>query len=269
VVNELTSGALLADALPVIGETPPRQVLGGDQNIAMFSLRQILDERPRLARVWAVVTRRPPADAAKEDEPVTEVSSFEMTPEEDGSYSGDYDQFDEPGEYQIDVYAMDSGLNVSEPTQTWVTKSALFPASLVGTVTDATTGGAIAGAEVAITEVIGMTVSTDASGAFVFAAVAPGSYHVRASANGYVSQAKPVTLTSGEMASLDFALTLTAVEGEGEGEGCGCFGAISGQSGGGPDGNAGDILAFASAWCFLILLRNRTCRRIPVLPALL
>ncbi len=78
------------------------------------------------------------------------------------------------------------------------------PGTITGTVTDAGTGAPIAGATVSYS---GGSTSTDGSGAYTLANVAEGSYSVTASATGYASQSRTVTLGPGATATQNFALT--------------------------------------------------------------
>jgi len=78
------------------------------------------------------------------------------------------------------------------------------PGTITGTVTDAGTGAPIAGAAVSYS---GGSTSTDGSGAYTLANVAEGSYTVTASATGYASQNRTVTVGPGATATQNFALT--------------------------------------------------------------
>ncbi|TME80751.1 MAG: hypothetical protein E6I43_13045, partial [Chloroflexi bacterium] len=78
------------------------------------------------------------------------------------------------------------------------------PGTITGTVTDAGTGAPIAGATVSYS---GGSTSTDGSGAYTLANVAEGSYSVTASATGYASQSRTVTVGPGATATQNFALT--------------------------------------------------------------
>lgn len=74
-----------------------------------------------------------------------------------------------------------------------------------GSVTDSTTGAALAGATVSITG--GASTTTDGSGRYAFAGLAPGSYTLAAAGTGYTSSAPAVaTVTAGATTTLDFAL---------------------------------------------------------------
>ena len=74
-----------------------------------------------------------------------------------------------------------------------------------GHVTDAETGEALAGATVTAN---GVSILTDVEGYYKIE-VAPGTYTVTASAVGYESQSKSVTVTAGETSAVDFALSPT------------------------------------------------------------
>lgn len=83
------------------------------------------------------------------------------------------------------------------------------PGSISGTVVDASTEAAVAGASVTLTPG-GASVVTDASGAFAFHQLDPGVYQVAAEKAGYDAPAPTsVRVTSGETASAAVRLTAT------------------------------------------------------------
>jgi subtilisin family serine protease len=88
-----------------------------------------------------------------------------------------------------------------------VTQSPRGPTgTLTGTVTNASTGAAIAGAQVHITGPVNRDVTTNASG--VYSVILPaGSYAVTASAFGFVSGSANVSITQGATTTQNFALT--------------------------------------------------------------
>ncbi len=86
--------------------------------------------------------------------------------------------------------------NTTTPTQPSV-------AYITGQVVDASTGKAIAGANVTVEGVT--TVQTDASG-YYNVTVQPGTYNVTATAPGYESATKTVTVEAGEKAVVNFTL---------------------------------------------------------------
>ncbi len=82
--------------------------------------------------------------------------------------------------------------------------------TIAGTVTNASSGAAIAGATVTAD---GVSATTDAAGNYTIS-IAPGTYTVNASAAGFVTQSVPnVIVTSGNTTVQDFALTPTPVAG--------------------------------------------------------
>ena len=78
------------------------------------------------------------------------------------------------------------------------------PGTITGTVTDAGSAAPIAGATVSYS---GGSTTTNGSGAYTLANVAEGSYSVTASATGYASQSRTVTVGPGATATQNFALT--------------------------------------------------------------
>jgi uncharacterized delta-60 repeat protein len=79
------------------------------------------------------------------------------------------------------------------------------PGAIVGTVRNARTGVAIAGAVVNCGT--GHSAATTGSGAYTITSVAPGSYRCAASANRYRPATKRVTVASGQTTTADFRLT--------------------------------------------------------------
>jgi len=79
------------------------------------------------------------------------------------------------------------------------------PGTISGTVTDAGSTAPIAGATVSYS---GGSATTDGSGNYTLAGVAEGSYTLTASASGYQSQSRTVTVGPGATATQNFALTL-------------------------------------------------------------
>ena len=76
------------------------------------------------------------------------------------------------------------------------------------------TGKGLRGAEVIIIE-LGRSTVTDAQGAYQFAAIPSGTYHLLAHIGSAVTEeAKPVTVVEGETASLSFSLELTVLKHE-------------------------------------------------------
>lgn len=78
------------------------------------------------------------------------------------------------------------------------------PGTITGTVTDSSTGAAIAGATVSYS---GGSTTTSSSGVYTLSSVAPGTYSVTASASGHNSATSSVTVTSGATSTLNFKLT--------------------------------------------------------------
>lgn len=105
-------------------------------------------------------------------------------------------------------YAASSPVSVSVASGATTTQSfglSPLPGGIAGTVTDAGTGTAIAGATVALAG--GASTTTDASGAYSFSGLAPGGYTVSASATGYVGQSASVTVAPAATATQGFGLS--------------------------------------------------------------
>ena len=93
------------------------------------------------------------------------------------------------------------------PTQTPTTTFSLTGTVTGGNVFTATTPTAISGATVSVIDGpnAGKSTTTDASGKYTFTGLQQSGFTVNVSAVGYVSQSRPVTLTS--IQTLNFALT--------------------------------------------------------------
>ncbi len=77
--------------------------------------------------------------------------------------------------------------------------------AIAGTVTEAGTNAPIEGVLVAVVET-GLSAETDSQGAYSIEDLSPDTYEVTASAEGYVSATKTVTVEDGQTADADFAL---------------------------------------------------------------
>jgi len=79
----------------------------------------------------------------------------------------------------------------------------LPPGTIIGTVTDSSSGEAIANATVTVN---GMSATSDSSGAYMISGVPLGNYTVTASVDGYEISSETITLTAEEGEVLNFAL---------------------------------------------------------------
>ena len=92
--------------------------------------------------------------------------------------------------------------------------SAAAQGSLRGTVTAAGTGGALAGAQVSLPE-LSLGAITGSDGSFQVGDIPVGTHDVMVVLIGYQTERRQVTITEGQTASLNVALTETALEIEG------------------------------------------------------
>jgi hypothetical protein len=97
--------------------------------------------------------------------------------------------------------------------------------SVTGTVTSASSGGAIVGATVSDSG--GASTTTNASGIYTLAGLAPGSHALTAAAAGYNSATETALVTSGTTQNLSFSLTPTPTTGA-------VTGKVTNSSGGAP-----------------------------------
>jgi len=116
----------------------------------------------------------------------------------------------EPGSYTITAEAiLPEGIEDVNPNNNVKTISidvlSPLPGSIVGKVTDSSTGEAIAGANVTAN---GMSTITNSSGAYIISNLPPGTYTVTASATGYPTVSKSdITVFTEEATTVDFELT--------------------------------------------------------------
>jgi hypothetical protein len=100
-----------------------------------------------------------------------------------------------------------TGLGTPDGVEGFVNPGGL--GSVSGTVTDSSTGKPVAGAAVSAP---GFSVSTGSDGSYTLAGLPPGSYQVSVSAYGYQNATATVTVTAGQAATQNFALTGTPHE---------------------------------------------------------
>ncbi len=223
VANEPSDGQLAATTegvhqVGLFNEPPSITSLSADQSLdiedssATFVAMDLQDEDAAIARVWTVVDPPEGTRAAAQAQRPT----FDLIPDAANRFEATFDAFDAPGEYQVNVYALDGDLNVSDVRQTTVLKG-LIPLSIVGLVSDEQ--GPIEGATVALIDSGIPTLSTNSDGIYAYTAVAEGDYMVEASASGFRSQRKPVSAAEATGAAINFLLLSSGSEGEGEG-GC-------------------------------------------------
>jgi len=106
----------------------------------------------------------------------------------------------------VTVTVLEGDTAVADLSLTWI----IVPGTIAGTVTDADDGSRIAGATVTDGT---RTTTTDAAGEYAIADVAPGSYEVTASKEGYESSSVMVTVLEGDTAVADLSLTWIIVPG--------------------------------------------------------
>ncbi len=256
---EVVEGNVVYDESPAIGAVSPAQNLQAGTTAALYA-QDVTDDNVTISRVWAVI-RSPAFLKAAATATVVDLPTVELLADDDGRYEGNYDAFALDGTYLVDVYALDDNLNLSEVSQTTVTKSNGFTGcTLTGVVMDADTEQGIANAEVVLSDYYNLSATANENGVYTFALLPPDDYTVEASAPNYQSQTKTVELGEGETKILNFALEPGSGNGQGQGTGCA---AVKGLPAGGPTPHArGDMLVAAALLVLLVLLRGR--RRQPV-----
>jgi hypothetical protein len=135
--------------------------------------------------------------------------------------NGDYNVTDADGHYMItgdpgdyNITASAAGYYSNSTSETIITEQTItvdfeltpLPGVIAGTVTDASTGDPISGANVTAN---GVSVSTGADGSYSIE-LAPGNYTVTASKDGYENSSKTnITVITGNTTTVDFELTPT------------------------------------------------------------
>lgn len=238
------------DARPSIGDVSPPRALGLSERVADFAAEGVIDDRGRIARVWAIVQR--PADAkAFGARAITALPTFDLLPTDDGTFESSYGDFDAPGEYAVNIHALDENLNVSAVRTTTVTKG-IVPASITGLVFGPS--GPVAGASVELVDV-SAPVAADAEGLFSFPALSNGEYTVRVTHPGYETEERIATIANGNGVAVNFEMSPIPGEGEGEGDGEG-EGPVCAAANAGPRSVAiGDMAVLCAVT--LLLLRQR------------
>jgi thermitase len=178
-------------------------VLQGATAVANFSLSQIILPGSITGSVTNAKDGSPVVGAAVSDG--TRTTSTDTT----GKYTINNVP---PGTYQVTVsksgyYSSSSSVTVLAGTTTVANFSLneiIVPGSISGTVTSAKDGSPLVGATVTDGT---RTATTDATGKYTVSDVPPGTYHVTASKEGYVSVTSAVTVVSGGTVMINFSLS--------------------------------------------------------------
>jgi uncharacterized membrane protein len=117
------------------------------------------------------------------------------------AWTPDYDQ---AGSYAGARFEVSDGALSDSEEMTITVNDVVLTGQIAGTVNDADTGNAIAGATVSDGTRLA---TTDASGYYSITDVPEGSYTVTALADGYESASGSVAVTARETTAVDFALT--------------------------------------------------------------
>lgn len=109
-------GAVTAGDIPTIGTICDDQTITSGTSATIW-VDNIIPSQT-IQRVWAVVV--PPDAGADASEPVTSLSSFDLTNVSGSKYEGSYSGFAETGTYKVTVYAMNNSGVISIPVGTEV-----------------------------------------------------------------------------------------------------------------------------------------------------
>lgn len=117
-VNQyIGNGTVYRENGPVIGEVTPEQTIIGTTQ-AIIAVTDISDVA-NISKVWAVVWP-PNYIPPEETNPVLNLPTINFQKDSSGNYSATWDDFTQPGSYQIAVYARDNTGNTSAPKTTAV-----------------------------------------------------------------------------------------------------------------------------------------------------
>ncbi len=192
---------------PKLGVLNDPQIIAFDDPTVEFTLDGVFDDEGIVSLVRGVITP-PGLGGAVGQEAVTELPTVDLFIGENNEFRGSSSLFTQPGTYTIDIYALDTNLNISDIQRTTVTK-AEFSASIGGFVLDRDTRAPVINAEILVrqdTRDIG-TVRPEDTGAYVVLNLESGTYAISASAPGYVTQTQTRSYDAGELAPLNFELT--------------------------------------------------------------
>ena len=106
------NGTVYSGTAPEIGSVSLTPVDAGEST-STIAVSDISDDKG-VQSAWGVVTP-PYADLTQLGTPVQNLPRFDLLKQDDGSYQGSFDGFEQPGTYQIAIYAQDSEGNTSLP----------------------------------------------------------------------------------------------------------------------------------------------------------
>jgi len=131
--------------------------------------------------------------------------TFTLLPGGSTSFSFPWNTTDvPPASYNITAEAILGGdINPNNNLDTDSVVVNLPPGTIVGTITDASTGLPIAGANVAVNDYIN---TTDVNGYYIITNIPPRNYTVTATKTGYYSNSTSATVISGENTTVNFTL---------------------------------------------------------------
>lgn len=106
------NGTVYSGSSPEIGNVYLSPVNEGEST-STITVSEITDDQS-VRRAWGIVTP-PYADLTQLGTPVQNLPRFNLYKQDDGSYTGSFDGFEQPGSYYVAVYAEDQEGNTSLP----------------------------------------------------------------------------------------------------------------------------------------------------------
>ncbi|MBI2431576.1 MAG: SMP-30/gluconolactonase/LRE family protein, partial [Candidatus Hydrogenedentes bacterium] len=201
------------DRRPNIESVSPPLVLQPEESSAALFADGVRDDLGAINRCWAVI-RPPGGNILSFDKLVLDLPTVELRPiaGDKGTnteyFEGTYDDFDRPGAYKVDVYALDGNLNVAEVSSTTVTKSGILAGALYCLVYHL--------ADTQRLPILNATVMLDPGsqsntegeqGLYAFPVLADGSYTVEVTAPGYFGASQDFDIVGAEVVTLAMPLT--------------------------------------------------------------
>ena len=118
-----TSNVFIGNGTDLQAEAPTIFGVSAGQVISGISTASVIAEdvtdSDGISRVWAIV-RPPDYQQGESGNPVQDLPSFELRSDDNGNYTGSWDQYTTAGTYQLAIYASDRNGNTSVPLLTTV-----------------------------------------------------------------------------------------------------------------------------------------------------
>lgn len=191
---------------PRIGGIADFQLLGdGDFDIELRA-REVEDDRDRVTKVWAIMSK--PSFTPAPYEAITQAPHIDLfrdtsnaKDEEDEEFGGVFDDADEEGVYQIDYFALDENGNPSEGEPGFAAKSLDPPGLMAFTLRREGTTIPVTDAQICVNPPLMPCVSAQVDGIYTLTVLVTSNFTVTITAPGYESVQKNMLLQAGTNSS--------------------------------------------------------------------